>query len=90
MLRDGRIGDSPGIAAAKARAEDTDYWRKYGPDETYWTHFLRHNECNSHDYQKALALIERKAPQATSFIAHLRDMFNIALAREYDRRYWNA
>jgi len=88
MLRDGRTIDSPGIAAAKARAEDTDYIRKWGPDPTFWTHCLWHSECTSADYDKAARLIERTNPEATRFIAHLRDMESIALAREEDQRNW--
>jgi len=90
MLRDGRTIDSPGIAAAKARAEDTDYIRNYGPDPTFWTHCLWYSECTSADYDKAARLIERTNPEATRFIAHLRTMETIARnseewAREWDR-----
>lgn len=88
MLRDGRTTDSAGVASAKARANDTDYVRKWGPDETFWTHFLVYDECTSADYARALALILRTAPEATTFIAHLRDMHNIAQNREADQAFW--
>jgi hypothetical protein len=71
--------DSQAITTAKALAEDTSYARKYGVDETYWTHFLWHEgvEATSSDYRLAAELIEDVAPEATKFIAHLRAMESI-------------
>lgn len=74
--------NSPAITAAKALAEDTDYMRKYGPDETYWPHFLGAVEdATGDDYRVAADLIESQAPEATSFIAHLRAMQDILAYR---------
>ena len=84
MLRDGRI-ETPAIADAKARAMDTDYWREWcqdAPDPTYWTHFLKWEDATAADWDKAVRLIEREAPEATSFLDHLRAMRTIARNRE--------
>lgn len=75
--------DSPAIATAKAAANDTDFIRTYGPDETYWTHFLsRDLSATAADFTVALELIERVAPEADKFIAHLAEMRNIAAFSE--------
>lgn len=70
---------SPGIARAMALADASSYVAKYGPDETYWPHFLGHPgvDATSADYVVALELIERVIPEATNFIAHLREMAEI-------------
>lgn len=77
---------SAAIRAAKAKANDTDYVRKYGPDETYWTHFLDHLrgsdvEPRSTDYTLAADLIESTMPEADVFISHLRTMADILRQR---------
>lgn len=68
---------SQAIENAKSRANDTEYVRRYGPDETYWTHFLDASEATSADYREALTLVERVSPEATNFLAHLRTMVEI-------------
>lgn len=74
--------ESKAIRNAKAKASDTDYVRKYGPDETYWTHFLSWQEANAADYQAAIDLIESTAPEAVDHLAHLRTMRDIDLENE--------
>jgi hypothetical protein len=72
---------SAAINAAMDKANATDYVRKYGPDETYWTHFLDHlsgsDKPRSTDYTFAADLIESKNPEATGHIGHLRTMAQI-------------
>jgi hypothetical protein len=72
---------TPAIAAAKAAAADTDYVRAYGPDPTYWTHFLRWQEATAADWNAALEVVLATAPEATVFIDHLRGMREIASAK---------
>jgi hypothetical protein len=73
---------TPGIEAAKARANDTEYVRKYGCDATYWTHFLSFEECTGADYLAAYETVLAVNPEATSFLDHLRSMRKIALLRD--------
>lgn len=76
------MADSPAVTSAKLAAADTDYSRKYGVDETYWTHFLDWRIATSADWNSALTLIQATAPEATGFIGHLRSMRDIARTRE--------
>lgn len=78
QVRESQTLDSPAIKAAKAKANDTDYVRKYGVDKTYWAHFLDWQDATAADYTVAIDLITSKSPEATTFIAHLLAMRDIA------------
>lgn len=75
---------SAAIEAAKAKANATTYMAKYGPDETYWPHFLDAREATADDYLEAFALIEAHQPEATIFLDHLRTMAQIKSNRDYE------
>jgi hypothetical protein len=73
--------DSPAISLAKSIADASDYVREHGPDETLWTHMLSWSNvapiATSEDYATAFELIQRVAPEARRFIAHLETMRDI-------------